>query len=80
MRVVHELEQLGWVTRAADPSDSRAKLVEFTSAGVQMMEQLTASTEVVWNQYAKLVGAKQLRHTLDALRELVTASQEEGEI
>ena len=80
MRVVHELEELGLVTRAPDPRDSRAKLVEFTSAGERMMEQLSASTEVVWSQYAGLVGAKQLRQTLDALRELVTASQEQGEI
>ena len=80
MRVVHELEELGLVTRTADPSDSRAKLVEFTSAGEKMMAQLTASTEVVWNQYAGLVGATQLRHTMDALRELVTAGQQQEEL
>ncbi len=77
MKIVHELEQLGLVTRAADPRDSRAKLVEFTTAGEKMMAQLTASTEVVWQQYARLVGAKQLRHTMESLRELVTASRQQ---
>ena len=33
MKTVHELEELGLVTRSGDPVDSRAKLVAFTAQG-----------------------------------------------
>ena len=37
--VVRELEALGYVSTAADPSDGRAKLVSLTTTGRQVIDQ-----------------------------------------
>ena len=78
MKIVHELEQLGLVTRRPDPTDSRAKLVEFTAAGQKLIAELTRSTETVWDQYAKQLGSKKLEQSLDAFNSLL-ASNKQGE-
>lgn len=70
MKIVHEMEELGLVTRSPDPSDSRAKLIGFTQAGQDLIEELTRSTEAVWEQYAELLGEAELSRTLDALGKL----------
>ena len=77
MKSVHELEELGLVSRTQDPADSRAKLVEFTPAGRRLIAQLSAATERVWAEYAALLGEKELDRTLTALRRLVQRSAEE---
>ena len=76
MKIVHELEELGLVKRKEDPTDSRAKLIEFTTAGRALIDQLTRSTEWVWNQYRALLGAKELDQTLCSLRRLVDMSRQ----
>ena len=77
MKSVHELEELGLVSRAEDPADSRAKLVEFTPAGRRLIAQLSAATERVWAEYAALLGEKELDRTMTALKRLVQRSAEE---
>jgi len=74
MKIVHELEQLGLVSRSTDPADSRAKLIEFTGAGQDLIEELTRSTEAVWEQYAKLLGRAELDRSLESLRQLLSTS------
>jgi MarR family transcriptional regulator for hemolysin len=76
MKIVHELEELGLVTRRPDPSDSRAKLIEFTAQGEQLIEQLTRSTEQVWDQYAALLGKDELRQVTTALGSLLALSEQ----
>jgi len=76
MKIVHELEELGLVSRKEDPADSRAKLIEFTAAGRALIDQLTRSTEVVWDQYCELLGEAELDRTLGALRRLLDAGGE----
>ena len=71
MKIVHELEELGLVSRTADPSDSRAKLIEFTPTGQNLIEELTSSTEKIWEQYATLLGGKELEQALGSLRKLL---------
>lgn len=76
MKIVHELEQLGLVTRRPDPSDSRAKLVEFTAAGQQLIAELTRSTETVWDQYAKQLGTGKLEQSLEVFNSLLALNQQ----
>lgn len=76
MKIVHELEGLGLICRRADPADSRAKLIEFTTAGQRIIEQLTKSTERVWAQYAGLVGEKELDRLMQSLDTLVTLGRD----
>jgi DNA-binding MarR family transcriptional regulator len=78
MKIVHELEELGLISRRADPTDSRAKLIEFTAGGGRLIEQLKQSTEKVWEQYSELLGEKELRRLLSAMSELLSRSSERG--
>lgn len=75
MKIVHELEELGLVSRWVDPADSRAKLIEYTTQGGELIKQLTASTKLVWEQYARILGAAELEAMLESLRLLVTDSK-----
>ena len=76
MKIVHELEDLRLVTRREDPRDSRAKLIEFTPAGQDLIDELTQSTEAVWEQYASMLGAAELERTLGSLKRLISSDTE----
>jgi DNA-binding MarR family transcriptional regulator len=76
MKIVHELEQLGLVSRGPDPADSRAKLVEFTAAGQKLIEELTRSTETVWDQYAQQLGTSRLERSLDAFDSIISQGKQ----
>lgn len=73
MATINELEQSKMVVRRPDPSDSRAKLIFFTSRGKRFIEQLTRSTASVWEQYAQLTGQQQLTETFNGLKALQAA-------
>jgi len=75
MKIVHELESLGLVERREDPTDSRAKLIGFTTRGRALIAELSRSTESVWQQYAGILGEDVLRQTIEHLNALL----QEGE-
>ncbi len=77
MVIIHELEDMGLLERRPDPSDSRAKLIDFTVKGRQLIEELSRSTETVWRQYRAISGEKQLTRTFEELCSLL--NQHEGE-
>ncbi|MCB1689268.1 MAG: winged helix-turn-helix transcriptional regulator [Halioglobus sp.] len=75
MKIVHELESLGLVERCADPTDSRAKLIDFTARGHALIGELSRSTEIVWQQYADILGTDSLQETVDNLNTLLQAGE-----
>ncbi|MFT4824844.1 MAG: MarR family transcriptional regulator for hemolysin [Halioglobus sp.] len=77
MKIVHELEELALVTRTEDPTDSRAKLIEFTASGQTLIQELTRSTETIWQQYAELLGSRDLEQSLNSLQQLLSLSKQE---
>jgi DNA-binding MarR family transcriptional regulator len=76
MKIVHELESLGLVERREDPSDSRAKLIDFTDDGRQLITDLSRSTEIVWQQYARIIGKENLEKTIIHLNTVIDAKEE----
>ena len=76
MAIVNELLELKLVERRPDPSDSRAKLIEFTDRGRQLIDELSESTTAVWRQYAQLTSDTQLRQTFNGLKQLLIAVQQ----
>ena len=75
MTIVHELESLGLLERRAAPLDSRAKLIDFTPAGRRLIDELSRSTETVWQQYAGILGASCLEQTMASLNTLLKAGE-----
>ena len=75
MKIVHELESLGLVERREDPTDSRAKLIDFTKKGSKLITELSRSTETVWQQYAGILGGDTLEQTINHLNTLIEAPE-----
>jgi DNA-binding MarR family transcriptional regulator len=75
MKIVHELESLGLVERREDPTDSRAKLIDFTARGRKLIAELSRSTETVWQQYARILGSNALEQTVQHLNTLLQAGE-----
>jgi DNA-binding MarR family transcriptional regulator len=71
MVIIHELEELGLIERRPDPTDSRAKLIDFTKVGESFISELTRSTEDVWRQYSEILGEDQLTTVFDGLQSLL---------
>ncbi|MFT4519550.1 MAG: DNA-binding MarR family transcriptional regulator [Halioglobus sp.] len=79
MKIVHELETLGLVQRCADPADSRAKLIDFTPTGKKLIDELSRSTETVWQQYRQILGPEVMDVTLNNLNTLLSAGDNTSE-
>jgi len=71
MKIVHELEGLGLVERREDPTDSRAKRIDFTATGLALIDELSRSTHAVWQQYADILGDDVLLETIRNLDTLL---------
>jgi DNA-binding MarR family transcriptional regulator len=68
--LVAHLEQLGYVARAPDPSDQRAKLVRATPRGKQLYaiaREVVAEIEAEWTRRLGEVKMRQLRELLEEL-------------
>lgn len=78
MKIVHELEAMGLVERRADPADSRAKLIDFSTRGRALVDELSRSTETVWTQYQAVLGEAETQRTFDNLGALLAAGQAQG--
>lgn len=78
MKTVHELEELGLVSRTQDPADSRAKLISLTPRGCAFIDELARSTETVWEQYAARVDEQDLQQVMRVLSRLPALDMEEA--
>ena len=74
--VTHLVEQLvraGYVERAADPTDARARLVTVTDRGREMVRVSTGTVEEIeaaWEAHLGASATRQLRRSLARLREI----------
>ena len=74
-RLIDELEELGYVERAPDPADRRAKLIVPTERG---LDQLRRGDEVVAEieaRHAAAIGGRNYAAFRDALRGVVARSR-----
>ncbi|MFD0407717.1 MarR family winged helix-turn-helix transcriptional regulator [Kitasatospora sp. NPDC127116] len=69
-KTVDNLEQLGYVERAADPSDTRRKLVRLTGRGVDCLVRSARIFDELREEWAATLGEEQLRQLEDGLRRL----------
>ncbi|MDG2304411.1 MAG: winged helix DNA-binding protein [Candidatus Binatia bacterium] len=68
---VGDLEKFGYLERAPDPSDGRAKIVRLSEAGLGMLRDAQEAVEGAWKRYAGMVGERQLRSIRKGLDELL---------
>ncbi len=70
MKLVHELEGMGLITRSIDPTDARAKLIQMTPEGKKLERQFAKSSNRVIGQYAQKLGKQKLRQLASSLATL----------
>lgn len=71
--LVDQLERAGYVRRAPDPADARARLVQIAPRGesaVAVASVAEAAVEAEWAQHLGRQGTSQLRRALTRLREV----------
>lgn len=71
--LVDQLEKAGWVERAPDPTDKRARLVRISERGQATIPVATAAVEEVeaeWTEHLGVWRMAQLRRALVQLREI----------
>ncbi len=73
-QIAADLERLGYVARAADPSDQRATLVTFTPLGWQFLRDAHEIKREMEAEYADVLGEAGLQMLKDALVSLLQAS------
>jgi len=72
--LLRELEALGYVERAVDPSDGRAKLVTFTARGRLANELGILTIAETERRWADQVGADRVRVMRETLEQVTRAS------
>ncbi|MFF4378816.1 MarR family winged helix-turn-helix transcriptional regulator [Kitasatospora sp. NPDC092039] len=69
-KTVDQLEQLGYVARVADPTDTRRKLVRLTERGVDCLIRSARIFDELREEWSEVLGEEQLRAVEDGLRRL----------
>ncbi|MFE4392731.1 MarR family winged helix-turn-helix transcriptional regulator [Streptomyces sp. CB02056] len=67
-KTIDGLEQLGYVERAADPADTRRKLVRLTARGVDCLLRSARIFDELREEWSAALGEEQLRQLEDGLR------------
>ncbi len=76
--LVDELERAGYVTRVADPTDARARLICIAPRGAAAGEVAAATVAEVEAEWVRQLGPRritQLRHLLEDLRKITDPYQ-----
>jgi DNA-binding MarR family transcriptional regulator len=71
--MVDQLERLGYVRRAPDPTDGRARLIVIEQRGRQAVEVVMATLEEIYAEWKTYLGTRNftlLHQILDQLREI----------
>ena len=70
-KMLKELERMGYIARAVDSSDKRAKEIRLTELGIKLAEDSLAVVDGVHAHYAEKVGSERLDEVEDKLREAI---------
>lgn len=71
-KTLRELEQLGYLQRAVDATDRRARAISMTEKGLQLVEDAVEVVEEIREEYAAKIGAQELEELDRRLREAAT--------
>jgi DNA-binding MarR family transcriptional regulator len=74
--LVDDLEALGYVERAPDPADRRAKLVRLTSRGRRVDDTVRAVIHEIEADWSSGLGAENYQQLLHLLRALIALLEE----
>ena len=70
-KMLKELEQMGYITRAVDESDKRAREIRLTELGIKLATDSLAAMDQARSYYEDKIGVKSLQALEDQLRTAV---------
>ena len=70
-KMLKELERMGYITRAIDDVDKRAKEIRLTELGIKLAADSLEVVDQVRKHYEAKMGAEQLEHVEATLRDAV---------
>jgi DNA-binding MarR family transcriptional regulator len=70
-KMLKELERMGYISRAVDEGDKRAKEIKLTERGIQLVADSMAVMAEVREHYARRIGAQELDALEESLRNAV---------
>ena len=79
--IIDQLEAAGYVQRATDPEDARARLITITPRGQQLVEislPVLREVEAIWRAHLGPSQTRQLKEALTALREITDPFLQSG--
>lgn len=71
--LVNDLEALGYLTRRPDPADGRAKLIDLSPRGRQLMTDAGKRVAEIETRWGDLVGADRFADMRDTMQSLLDA-------
>lgn len=71
-KTLRELENLGYLERAVDPTDRRARAISMTDKGLQLVEDAVEVIAEIRQEYAAKIGLQALEELDSRLREAAT--------
>ena len=74
-KTLRELEQLGYIRRAIDATDKRAKAISLTASGETVIDLIQNSFTATREQHAQLLGESENDQLYALLEELVRETQ-----
>jgi DNA-binding MarR family transcriptional regulator len=66
-QLVRELEGLGYLERASDPTDGRASLIRFTASGLRLLRDAVRVTQELDAELAAMIGSDRIEGLREAL-------------
>jgi DNA-binding MarR family transcriptional regulator len=70
-KLLRELERMGYITRAVDDADRRAREIRLTDKGIELARVCLEVVDELHAEYAEKIGARRLAELESRLREAV---------
>lgn len=75
-QAIAALERHGYVTRAPDPVDARARIIELTARGRQALQVMRANAVTLERRWAEVLGERRLGELRQTLQMLLASEAE----
>ncbi|RAV12131.1 MarR family transcriptional regulator [Mycobacterium colombiense] len=75
-QAVAALERNGYVTRAPDPEDARARVIELTARGRQALRVMRSNAVALEQHWTEVLGARRLAELRETLKILLASEGE----
>jgi DNA-binding MarR family transcriptional regulator len=72
--LLRQMEAKGYLQLRPDPRDRRARLINLTERGVELMEFVRSESQVVADEWARIAGRERYEQLRETLVELVQAT------